>query len=111
MPFRMKNPNFVILTGSQTLRRILLFQPLTLHKKILGVSPLKTADTPGVDSFSGCMNAQRVIVKVLTRKKNFWAIQGKKYFFQKVAIPGSFLKTAASILQVLVRVTRPPIRG
>ena len=110
MPFRMENPNFVILTVSQTLRRILLFQPLTLHKKILRVSPLKTADTPGVDSFPGCMNAQRVIVKVLT-KKNFWAIQGKKYFFQKVAIPGSFLKTAASILLVLVRVTRPPIRG
>ena len=80
-------------------------------QKISWVSLLKTADTPGVDSFSGCMNPQRVKVKVLMRKKTFRAIQGKRYFFQKVAIPRSFLKTTASILQVLVRVTPPSDPG
>ena len=102
MLFRMKHPNLVILTSSQTLRRNLLFQPLTLHKRISWVSMLKTAETPGVDSFSECVNPQRVIVQVVTREE---------IFLQKVAIPWSFLKTVVSILQVLVRVTLPLIPG
>ena len=72
MLFRMKHPNLVILTSSQTLRRNLLFQPLTLHKRISWVSMLKTAKTPGVDSFSECVNPQRVIVQVVTREEIFF---------------------------------------
>ena len=72
MLFRMKHPNLVILTSSQTLSRNLLFQPLTLHKRISWVSLLKTAEMPGIDSFSECMNTQRVIAKVLTREEIFF---------------------------------------
>ena len=44
-------------------------------------------------------------------EEDFQGYTREEIFFQKVAIPRSFLKTTASILQVLVRVTPPSDPG